>query len=118
MPGADLNSGVGQLKGRVLSSVEFVQDYLQLRFDGPCLTAYTHPVVDVATERLSWGVLGYRDRLCDQIGSTVVDAWANEAEVSVGFESGAVISVSLRDEDYNGPEALQFTGEDGTVWVG
>jgi hypothetical protein len=109
---------VGQLKGRVLSSVEFVQAYVQLRFDGPCLTAYTHPVVDLATDRFEWGVPGYRDRLCEQIGSTVVDAWANEVEISVGFESGAAVSVSLRDEDYLGPEAIQFTSEDGAVWVG
>ena len=35
------------LIGHQLSSVEFVQDYLQLRFDGPCLTAVTHPRVRV-----------------------------------------------------------------------
>jgi hypothetical protein len=29
-----------QLIGEQLSSIEFVQDYLQLRFDGPCLTVY------------------------------------------------------------------------------
>jgi len=117
MPGSDLNSAISQLKGRVLSSVEFVQDYVQLRFDGPCLTAYTHPVVDLGTDRFVWGASGYRDRLCERIGSTVVEAWANEAEVSVGFESGVVVSVSLRDEDYIGPEAIQFTSEDGSVWV-
>jgi hypothetical protein len=30
-----------------LSSVEFVQDYLQLHFDGPCVAAVTHPRVSV-----------------------------------------------------------------------
>ncbi len=92
MTAADLNSAIGQLKGRVLSSVEFVQDYVQLRFDGPCLTAYTHPIFNPGTECLVWG--------------------------ASGFESGAVISVSLLDEDYIGPEAVQFTSEDGSIWIG
>ncbi len=117
MTAADLNSAIGQLKGRVLSSVEFVQDYVQLRFDGPCLTAYTHPIVNPGTECLVWGASGYSDRLCEQIGSTVIAAGASGTEVSVGFESGAVISVSLLDEDYIGPEAVQFTSEDGSIWI-
>lgn len=41
-----------------------------------------------------------------------------ESEVSVGFESGTVVSVSMEDEDYMGPEAIQFVGEDGSLWVG
>lgn len=118
MPATDINSAAGQLKGCVLSSVAFVQDYLQLRFDGPCLTAYTHPDLDHADGRLSWGASGYRDRICEQIGSTVTDARAMESEVSVGFESGTVVSVSMEDEDYMGPEAIQFVGEDGSLWVG
>ena len=118
MPGTDLSSAIGQLKGRVLSSVEFVHDYLQLRFDGPCLTAYTHPTIDHTDGRAIWGGPGYRDRLCEQIGATVTDAWANEAEVSIGFDSGTVISVSMNDDDYTGPEAVQFASEDGSLWVG
>ncbi len=116
-PGADLNSAIGKLTGRMLSSVEFVQDYLQLRFDGPCLTAYTRPVVNLGPDHIDWGGAGYRDLLCEQIGSTVVDALANEVEVLIRFESGVVVSVSLRDRDYLGPEAIQFTGEDGVAWV-
>lgn len=118
MPGTDLSTAIRQLKGRVLSSVEFVHDYLQLRFDGPCLTAYTHPTIDYTGGRVTWGAPGYRDRLCEQIGATVTDAWANEAEVAVGFESRTVISISMKDEDYTGPEAVQFVSEDGSLWVG
>jgi hypothetical protein len=50
------------LLGRQLSAVEFVQDYLQLRFDGPCLTAITHPRVSVGNRWWEWGISGYRDR--------------------------------------------------------
>jgi hypothetical protein len=31
--------------GAQLSAVTFVQDYVQLHFDGPRLTAFSHPVV-------------------------------------------------------------------------
>ena len=113
-----LSEAIGKLKGRALSSVEFVQDYLQLRFDGPCLTAYTRPRIDNADGRLLWGTPRFRDRLCELIGATVTDAWANEAEVSVSFDSGTVISISMKNEDYTGPEAVQFANEDGSVWVG
>jgi len=55
--------------------------------------------------------------LCEQIGVQVADAWATDAAVFLRFDSGAIISVSIRDEDHTGPEALQFTGEDGNIWV-
>jgi hypothetical protein len=38
------------LEGTQLSSVEFVQDYVQLRFDGPTLTAVTPPRVCVMNQ--------------------------------------------------------------------
>jgi hypothetical protein len=34
---------LGKLLGHTLGSVEFVGDYVQLWFDGPCMTAYTLP---------------------------------------------------------------------------
>ncbi len=45
-----------ELVGRQLSSVEFVQDYLQLRFGGPSTSCYksTLTVNDNETEITSW----------------------------------------------------------------
>ena len=91
--------------------MEFLIDYLQLRFDGPCLTAYVYPKIEDSAGRLSWDAPGFRDRLCEQIGVQVADAWATDAAVFLRFDSGAIISVSIRDEDHTGPEALQFTGK-------
>lgn len=113
----DLNAAVGQLKSRVLSSVEFLIDYLQFRFDGPCLSAYIYPTIQDSGGSVSWGVPGFRGRLCEQIGGRVADAWATDEAVCLRFDSGVLISVSIRDEDHVGPEALQFTGEDGSIWV-
>jgi len=112
-----LADALGSLNGHVLSSVEFVADYAQLRFDGPTLTAYTPPTVSWGTESHIWGEPGYRDALCRQIGCRVERTAVDDAQVSIAFESGAAVLISLRDEDYRGPEALQFSLDKERIWV-
>ncbi len=104
-----LAEALGRLVGHALSSVEFVADYVQLWFDGPCLTAYTLPVVTRESEGISVGQSGYRDILCAQIGSRVERTEVDKQRVAIIFESGAAVSISLRDEDHRGPETLQFS---------
>ena len=95
--------------GRQLGSVEFVQDYVQLRFDGPCLTAFTHPTVEVQGRTLQWKDPGYRDELCNRIATKVcqADVIADDKAV-VRFEDGSEINISLKKADYVGPEAVKF----------
>jgi hypothetical protein len=113
-----LADALQQLVGVELSSVEFVRDYVQLWFDGPCMTAYTWPTVASVSENLSHGQPGYRDALCMQIGRKVEKTEVDKRRVSVVFEGGVVVSISLLDDDYLGPEALQFRldGKD-RIWV-
>lgn len=111
-----LNTALSEMKGLTLGSVEFVMDYLQLRFEGWLFNAYTQPVIITETARLSWGEPGYRDRLCEQIGMVVTDCWSNDTEIAFKFESGIVISVSLKEEDYVGVEAYELNGESG-IWI-
>ena len=108
---------LAKLVGEQLSSVEFVQDFVQLRFDGPCITAFTWPVVRSTSENLSWGQPGYRDALCCQISRLVERTEVDDQRVSIIFEGGAVFSVSLRDDDYRGPEALYFALDKDHWWV-
>lgn len=106
------------LIGRQLSSVEFVQDYLQLRFDGPCLTTITHPRVNVGNMWWEWGMPGYRDRLCERIGRVVTRAAVSEGgEICLEFDDGACISISLRPDDYRAAEAVIFDNGDQGCWV-
>jgi len=117
-PGArTLAEGLARLVGEQLSSVEFVQDHVQLRFDGPCVTAFTWPVVRSASESLSWGQPGYRDALCSQISHLVERTEVDAQQVAIIFESGVVFSISLREDDYQGPEALNFTLNNRHWWV-
>src|ERR1051326_2940008 len=106
------------IRGEALSSVEFVQDYVQLRFDGATLTAYTRPHLSVAGKIFSWGDQGYRDALCAEIGMLVRNTDVEGGKgISIIFEDGAILNISLRDEDYRGPEALEFSTSNGQPWV-
>jgi hypothetical protein len=101
-----------QIVGEKLSSVEFVQDYVQLRFDGPTLTAITQPVVGVGSRSFGWNEPGYRDELCDLIGRTVVSARIRAGEsLHVQFDGDAEVKISLRLEDYRAAEAVHFQAD-------
>jgi hypothetical protein len=97
------------LVGSQLSAVVFVQDYVQLHFDGCGLTAVTQPRVHVVNQCFEWGKQGYRDALCDRIGKLVRQAFTiPEQEIKIEFEDGSSISISLRPEDYRTVEAAIF----------
>jgi hypothetical protein len=101
------------LIGNQLSSVEFVQDHVQLRFDGPCLTIYNAAHTVTANGfSVRWGQPGYRDALCNLIKHKVCEIKMSPSEkLSLTFEKDLVWSLSLRDSDYDGPEALMLTDE-------
>jgi len=80
---------ISAIEGQELSAVEFVGDYLRLRFDGPMLTLYAWPHVLLADFSLGFGEPEYRNALCAQI------------------------ALSLREEELSGPEAGSYS-EDGS----
>jgi hypothetical protein len=108
-----------QLKGRNLSAVTFVQDYLQLQFDGPFLNIFVWPRITVSDKSVSFGAPGYRDQLCSQIGKIVGGATAEaDASLRLYFTDGSTIDVSLLPECRKGPESVVFQDGDGgfAVW--
>jgi len=89
------------LVGEQLSAVSFVQDYVELHFDGRALTAYTTPVVSIGIDSARWGEPGYRDMLCGRIAHIVRSAVATEGEqISIELDDDSVIFISLRYEHY------------------
>jgi hypothetical protein len=100
-----------QLVGKQLGAVTFVQDYLQLHFDGPTLNALT--VVTVVTPKgvTKMGDDQFRNVLCSCITKQVshVQLMSHEALV-LHFGDGLLVTVSLRGEDYRGAEAITFHG--------
>jgi len=67
-----------EVVGHVLSSVEFVEDYVQLRFDGPCVTASNPPAVTWGAESFGLTQAGDRDALCRRIGCRVERTEVND----------------------------------------
>ena len=97
---------ISAIEGQELSAVEFVSDYLRLRFDGPTLTLYAWPHVLLEDFSLAFGQPEYRNALCAQIGEMVAKAKLEELDsLTIEFESGTVIALSLREEDMEGSEA-------------
>lgn len=100
-----------QLYGMQLSAVTFVQDYLQLWFDGPGINV-TNPLTVQSGQAsvVSWQP-GFRDALCSQIAKIVaaVECRAGEALI-IRFEDSSQLSISLREQDYTGAEALYAHG--------
>jgi hypothetical protein len=107
------------IKDAVLTSVEFIHDYVQLRFDGPCLTINAPFEVLVGKNTYVNGSPGYRDALCDRIGRCVRLAdTIREERVEIEFDDLAKLLISLRPADQATPEAavLQDGSERVYIW--
>lgn len=79
-----------------LSSVEFVQDYLQLHFDGSILTFYSWPEVNLETINYKIGDVMYRNALCEMISHKVNKVVLLEkTRVELFFDNDNSISLSL-----------------------
>jgi hypothetical protein len=111
---------ISAIEGQELTAVEFVGDYLRLRFGdspdsaGPTLTLYAWPHVLLSDFSVAFGEPEYRNALCAQIGEVVAKASLQEMEaLTAEFESGTVIALSLREEELAGPEAGSYS-EDGS----
>jgi hypothetical protein len=106
------------LEGRQLSAVTFVQDYLQILFDGPRITAYTLPEIRVNEKSYKWGDSGYRDFICDLIGHKVDGTKLSEnEELSIHFMDGRELAISLKPEDYVVAEAMMLEDDQSNLWV-
>ena len=104
------------LIGEQLSAVTFVQDYLQLHFDGPRLTVFSHAVVRIGDQTFPGGKPGFRDALCNNITKKVTEARVAYGEsIAICFADGSMIKISLKDEEYRGEEAVNFDAG-GNVW--
>jgi len=98
-----------------LSSVEFVQDYLQLRFDGNTLTCYDWPIVVVNSIVYELSMDGYRDALCKFISHKIENVILIEDNyLEILFKNGNQIILSLKRNESNSnlPELAYFTSID------
>ncbi len=110
------DSGLEAITGEFLSSVEFVMDYVQLRFCGAMLTAYRRPHVQIGYHTYLPGEPGYRDALCSFIGLTVEDTEVCERHfLRISFD-GASIRVPLNADEAAGQESASLWSSADRLW--
>jgi len=101
---------ISAIQGEELKSVEFVEDYLQLRFGEPLLRLYDWPHVLLTDFSVAFGEPEYRNALCAEIGETVAKAMLEENDaLTIEFANGIVFGLSLREEDVDSPESGSFS---------
>jgi len=106
------------LEGQQLSAVTFVQDYVQLHFDGPMITAITRPIVVAGDGSRAFGAPGYRDQLCGLISESVTIAYVRVGEcLQIDFRNSMSLVVSLKSDAYRAAEAVIFSDGKGDKWA-
>jgi len=102
-----------ELKSQRLSSVEFVQDYIQLHFDDYTINLYNPVRVGEGSTTLQQGQVGFRDGLCNLINGIVREVVHTKGDkVEIVFDGGSSVVISIADKDYSGPEALMLRSRD------
>jgi hypothetical protein len=102
------------LIGEQLSSVIFVQDYLQLDFDGNILTCYLWPEVEIDNKVFKYGDIDFRNKLCSIISKIVRSLTIREGvSMQIIFESDDKILLSLDPTNQTVPEIAMFNDSDG-----
>jgi hypothetical protein len=106
------------IEGEQLSAITFVQNYLQLHFDGPLLTLVKMPSVIKGEDRFDVTSAGYRDALCSLITKKVSCAYVvTHDRVQIDFSDRASIVLSLQPENYVAAHIALFHSGNGGEWA-
>jgi hypothetical protein len=116
------NELLGRLVGFRLYSVEFVMDYVQLRFDGPSadmpvLNCDVMPMVEQGDRSVIEGHLGYADALRNLI-PRVVRRTREETGTGlrIEFDDGAIV-INPTFDALVGPEIALLQGFEDGAWM-
>ena len=116
------NDSLGRLVGFRLFSVQFVMDYVQLRFDGPSqdmpvLNCDVMPDVERGDETIANGQVGYADALRGLIPGVVRRTReATGVGLRIEFDDGAIV-VHPSGDDLVGPEIALLNGFEDRHWM-
>ena len=116
------NELLSRLVGFRLYSVQFVMDYVQLRFDGPTddmpvLNCDVMPAVETPAGLIAPGELGYVDALVALIPDEVVRTTEGTGSgLRIEFASGVVV-LHPRLDDLVGPEIALLGGFADGQWM-
>lgn len=106
---------LAKLVDEQLSAVTFVQDYVQLNFDGLRLTMNVWPICKTVRDETRFGEMRYRDELCSFIGEKVIRATEVESAIEIFFNIGS-IRVDLLTESAVERVVFEDTGTRAWAW--
>ena len=97
------------LRGNEISAVCFVRDYIEFHFDGPVWRCLADPTILSDRGTVGRDDPGYKDRLCDLIGLTVIGTTVEEDDfMQCDLSGGFTIRIGLKAEDRYLGEAANF----------
>jgi hypothetical protein len=100
---------ITQLVGELLTGVCYIQDYVELYFDGPIIRCLANPILRTSKGDIVFPEVGSRDALCALIGQTIEKMNLNEdKELTIEFSTGKTLIIPLDAKHREGPEAMHF----------
>jgi hypothetical protein len=114
-----MNDVWNQIVGEDLSGIVFVRDYLQLQFNPPpTINAYTPTTISTKGKTARFGETDFPNLIIGQIGKVVSKVTIKEKDsFQIIFADDSEISISLKEEDYRSPEAVNFFGKNKELVV-
>jgi hypothetical protein len=105
---AEQEEALSKLIGARLTSVQFVMDYLILGFDERgALTCLVWPEILDSGKKITFGMEGYRDKLCSLIEKVVKSAAMEQDEtMSIDFEDSVELRIPLKLHEGPGERAI------------
>ena len=91
-------------------STSLIFDRGRLEIENPFTVLISGRCVDSRNESIT-------DTLMTFVGCKVVEASISSEEIGLDFEGDKSIRISLREEDWNGPEAGHYAPKDGAIIV-
>ena len=99
VPGSERNDKVSDIfVGDTISSVAFVQDYMQLDFNGNWITFNVWPVIRSAGGELDEKHINYKNALCDLINIPVEKLYWDKSRFALQFVNGVLLDGDISEE--------------------
>lgn len=105
------------LKGKRISAIVFVLDYLQIQFDDSILSFLVYPKIQINNETFSFGESEYRNKICEFIGNDVSTVKYIEDDLFCLSFNDAKIYCLLNPENYTLPEMIIYDDGQGSIIV-
>jgi hypothetical protein len=95
-----------ELENRVVSDIQLVHDYVQIRVQGGAVLNLNNPL-ELDGVVLSEGA-GIGAEVVSLRGCTITSVQRTNESFVLKFDGGRLLKMSLRPEDWRGPEALEL----------